>query len=465
MPFGNVFISHKIRDKEISEVVAQFIRNESGNNVEVFFSSDARFRNPPGGTPLHEALAKALEDAGVLILVHTGEMDRIDWSYCSYECGFAMRGNVPIYVLQCGDEVPAFLRHLVRYNARLVDDVDRFVAEYLLSPKFFPHQEKPLTNFSRHDPIVKSKALQLHSLLEEKIKNIAEGPREWSPWPYFRLRIDSGDARKITDQTIGRDSRLSHTDDIVRTRAVVAESKAADTVFGLGVERNDSFSRLLESWQTTHQQASLGWYNGLVAQVHAFANRGFQQLDDERIPAVMAEASRLPVVTRTLTYHDGAVEFDIQLYDVGQHSPQVRDKMIPKRHMYFKVLDSTNAKSLHSLFAEMSDQQRHRLPLLDGNGRILYMVHRSMISECIARAALKRADIQNLTLADILGDDELRCMFEQTIVFVTPEATVAQAKQALKNLPGARDIFVTANGTKDEPVLGMLTVTDLVETL
>jgi hypothetical protein len=48
-------------------------------------------------------------------------------------------------------------------------------------------------------------------------------------------------------------------------------------------------------------------------------------------------------------------------------------------------------------------------------------------------------------------------MFEESFAFVGQNASLADAKLVMENTPHCLDVFVTANGTKYEPIIGWLT--------
>ena len=54
-------------------------------------------------------------------------------------------------------------------------------------------------------------------------------------------------------------------------------------------------------------------------------------------------------------------------------------------------------------------------------------------------------------------------MFETSFATVSESATLADAKQKMKETPNGQDVFVTKRGTKNEPVLGWLTNVRIAE--
>jgi hypothetical protein len=49
----------------------------------------------------------------------------------------------------------------------------------------------------------------------------------------------------------------------------------------------------------------------------------------------------------------------------------------------------------------------------------------------------------------------------EAIAFVGSGAVVADARAAMRSVEGCNDVFVTASGKKEDPVIGWLTNTDL----
>jgi hypothetical protein len=92
----------------------------------------------------------------------------------------------------------------------------------------------------------------------------------------------------------------------------------------------------------------------------------------------------------------------------------------------------------------------------------MYVIHRSMIDQFIvSQVTAGTTNVKDLTLADLLASDRLRTMFENAYALVSEDCTLREAKAAMCAVPDCRDIFVTATGSKDEPVLGWLTNVDL----
>lgn len=57
------------------------------------------------------------------------------------------------------------------------------------------------------------------------------------------------------------------------------------------------------------------------------------------------------------------------------------------------------------------------MPVLSAEGHPLYMVHRSMIDKFIVKTVMSKdgaARVPDLTLAELLGDAEMKSIFENT---------------------------------------------------
>lgn len=69
--------------------------------------------------------------------------------------------------------------------------------------------------------------------------------------------------------------------------------------------------------------------------------------------------------------------------------------------------------------------------------------------------------ISRLTLEGWLADPALSKLFESSFCVVASSATGEEARSATKRIPNCKNIFVTAGGSAQEPVIGWLTNVDL----
>jgi hypothetical protein len=107
-------------------------------------------------------------------------------------------------------------------------------------------------------------------------------------------------------------------------------------------------------------------------------------------------------------------------------------------------------------FSSMSPPAR-RLPIFDALGAVLYVVHDATLT---AYAVLAGEPVTALTktLGDMLDVAEYEALIS-AIGFVPEKATLAEARSVMASVQNCNDVFVTASGKRDEPVIGWLTNT------
>jgi hypothetical protein len=137
--------------------------------------------------------------------------------------------------------------------------------------------------------------------------------------------------------------------------------------------------------------------------------------------------------------------------------------MISKKDMTFDDR-SVNKIKLTEIIDKLSEKER--LPILNDKGAIIYMIHISYIDRYMTQKALKspQPKLQDLMLKDLLEDDsKLKDVFECSFGIVKESATLADSKTVMESLPKCQDIFVTKNGSKDDPVISWITNTIIQE--
>jgi hypothetical protein len=130
--------------------------------------------------------------------------------------------------------------------------------------------------------------------------------------------------------------------------------------------------------------------------------------------------------------------------------------------MFCKLLEKGKEDGIKilELVRELDERRFNRVPFVSHEDRLVYIVHRSMLDQFIARHITKElvTELKDLTLADLLNQQpELRATFENAAAFVERNATLGDAKAAMHKKKNCRDVFVTAIGKPDEPVLGYVT--------
>lgn len=151
-----------------------------------------------------------------------------------------------------------------------------------------------------------------------------------------------------------------------------------------------------------------------------------------------------------------------------------RQAMIPRARITFHTLPSTTNLSevkLSTLLKLMHEKGVSRLPILDENGVVQFLFHRSVLDWFIADKALSGQPINpppvfgELSLNDLVHSDspKIKQIIEQAWQFVKPESTLAEAQEKMEKTGVCQDVFVTQNGTTNEPIIGWITNITIAE--
>lgn len=471
-PRPKLFISHKHAptDMEIARVIGDFAEAKSGARVKVHLSSSREFEGPRFGKSLNAELRAVLWKTDVLVLVYTAADQ--DWQYCMWECGVATDSQSPntrIIVFQCGNDVPTPLQDLVRVNVRDRDQVKGFARQFLKEPGFFPSLEGRALSPDLRDQLVEDAGDDLVKQLEKVVPPIDEGlVAEWPAWPYLRIELPKAKVREV--EQAAESERAALTQQIVREHAVVADSDArAAQLFGqAGFPPQMKFELLLRIWKDRYPDADATWFDSCCEQIMTGAGRGFPVIRWTPLREVGGDREFTPVLSRVRRAPLGqSVYFDLYFYNLSDpRAIPVTSKMIPVEKLFYKNLGQVDpaAFTLRQLVGEMEARGLNRVPLFSAERHPMYIIHGSMIDKFIRRQMWEAGarPPNEFTLGDLLGDAELRRMFEETFVVVKKSATLAEAKSAMAARPGCSDVFVTENGQRNEPVIGWLTNVDMV---
>jgi len=464
-----LFISHKHADSKIAQVLAAFIEERSNGRVKVHLSSSPDFQGPRYGKALNTQLREALWNTDVLLLVYTSADQ--DWSYCMWECGVATHpqaSNTDIVVFQCGSDIPAPFQDVLRVNVHNYDDIKRFTDQFLRDATFFPKLAGAIAPALK-DIHVESAAQDLYNNLGEVLPPADDGlVEEWPAWPYLRIALPTSEVERI--ERASESERIMLSLQIVRDHGLVVESDArAAQLFGqAGFPSRMKFEALLKTWKDTYPDAEPTWFDSCCEQMMMGARRGFPIIRWAPMREVGGEADFTPVLSRVRRVpFGGSIQFDLYFYNLSDpRAVPVTSRMIPIGDFFYKKLGEIDPRSLKlkELVEELTLRTLNRIPIFNSEGHPVYIVHRSMIEQFIVKQVLSavggRSPI-DLTLADLLADQEMKAIFENTFVVVKRQATLAECKSAMLARPRCSDVFVTAGGGRNEPVQGWLTNVDI----
>jgi CBS domain len=463
MPRPLIFVSHKHNDRAIATVVRGFISEETRGTVDVFQSSDPSARTPGVGRTLNSELRNALWNAGAVILIYTSPDQ--DWGYCMWECGVATLPDSPdtrIILFQCADSAPSLFDGQLAVDARNKDSVLTFVTQFMTEAGFLPRASDPLTGFHKTSSEVQRAATKL---FEDLRAVLPEGPAtEWPAHPYLQLQLGRDSVKTIADAPAAE--RQTTARQVVLAAAVVSDSdKLAQALFGKAeLDQRMTLQDLYTTWRAAYPKNSSAWIETLADQVGRAAQWELPTIRWAAMPALGDGHLHAPVVTRVRKIPAlGTLQFDVYFYPFNlMDATPVQSRMVPREEMLCKVLGSGAERDIgvRQVLRDLDARKYSRVPLVDSDDRLVYIVHRSMLDQFVAQRAIagNHSGLDQLTMADVFSDrPDFKAMFSGTAAFVAIDATLADARSAMEGKRNCYDVFVTDTGSAQEPILGWLT--------
>src|SRR5262249_17497615 len=154
-------------------------------------------------------------------------------------------------------------------------------------------------------------------------------------------------------------------------------------------------------------------------------DRRFPVIQLTPIRAASGDGDFTPVVSRIRRDpFQTTTQFDVYFYNLSDpRAVPVTSRMIAAGRFFFKNPSEIDPSRLElkDLVRELDQRERNRVPILDRDGKPLYIVHRSMIDKFIASRALDPVpgrDPARSTLADLLDDPNMKRLFTETFVVV-----------------------------------------------
>jgi hypothetical protein len=168
------------------------------------------------------------------------------------------------------------------------------------------------------------------------------------------------------------------------------------------------------------------------------------------------------------TNFDAATKNTIQLHQQFTSSEEklksikITDKMLAMDQVSAKLtIESGKSEKDYPLtdlikIVETADKiPRERLPILDDQGGIKYVVHRSLIDKFRAER-ISDPNVANLTLKDMVDNARYKAVL-LAFGILPPTATLADAKHLIDKDPDCSDVFVTEDGKQGSKVQGWIT--------
>lgn len=106
----------------------------------------------------------------------------------------------------------------------------------------------------------------------------------------------------------------------------------------------------------------------------------------------------------------------------------------------------------------LSDKRHKRLLILKRSGALEALVDKEGIFSYLLE--IPEADRPNKTIGDLLRE---KPDLKQTPAYVSEDATLAEAKSAMEKIQNCKVVLVTKRGNPKDPVIGLLTNTDIAK--
>lgn len=147
----------------------------------------------------------------------------------------------------------------------------------------------------------------------------------------------------------------------------------------------------------------------------------------------------------------------------------VSEKMIPVNKITAYIIpegqepEIIKIKELYALLNETVT----RIPVFDHKLVLKFIIHQSFIFKFIfekskeASAMGSSINIENLTLGDFLNHPGMREIVSEAVAFISKDSVILNAKEAMESIVNCQDVFITETGSRDEPVIGWLTNSDI----
>ena len=142
--------------------------------------------------------------------------------------------------------------------------------------------------------------------------------------------------------------------------------------------------------------------------------------------------------------------------------------MLPYEKITHLTYPADIKKTLTNILADPDFKDYSRYAIFDEKKLFYRMIHRSTIYRYrsdLVDLGKKPEEINKVTLEEMLTkcSPEISSMLDRGYNFVPRKATLLDVKTAMDAMKECQDVFITENGKKDEPVLGLITNVRLMD--
>jgi hypothetical protein len=135
---------------------------------------------------------------------------------------------------------------------------------------------------------------------------------------------------------------------------------------------------------------------------------------------------------------------------------------IMKTDIEFTLLDDeTLQKQIKKDFLDNKEYKHNRFIFLDSNNIIKYVIHRSVFNQFIVSQLAGEINIDELTLENVINcsDSEIHKALDYGYGYgiVSQKSNLLEVKRLMDLSSTCCDVFITQNGNKNEPIIGLIT--------
>ncbi len=191
--------------------------------------------------------------------------------------------------------------------------------------------------------------------------------------------------------------------------------------------------------------------------------------DDQEKATQMVLTAVLPLlaawVSTVLAYYYSSESLEVATRSVKElmsleqklEAIPVTDVMIRLDEMIYFVY-SDDLKTQDVLKKLKTSGKGERMPFLDNKKYPVYILHKSAVDNILVDRALAGDDVAELTFKDLFEKvPELKKLGQKSFGAIGKDVTLADAKLKMRQISKCQDVFVTENGLKDSPVIGLIT--------
>jgi hypothetical protein len=308
-----LFISHRHDDREIADLIRNFVTYLGGNEVVVHQTSSSDAHAPKIGRNVNRELMKALWKTDVLVLIYTRH-DR-DWDYCMWECGVATHSaseDTNVIVLQCGRQLPRVFADQVAVDVRDPEKLRRFVNAFLTDPDFFPGRTEPVTRFQPNDANVARAAQTLYEDLQKVVRlDDDDQIEEWAAVPYLQLGLTSSQVWQILEEEDDQRARQTASRLLLQAAVLSADRQAAALFGRPTLPANEPFGQIFK--RPLREGHTPDWLKSLADQVTRAAQWNYPTVrwNVMRSANENDHAWYSPILTHVRRSPSKAMQFDV----------------------------------------------------------------------------------------------------------------------------------------------------------